>query len=129
MSKYGIFSGPYFPAFGLILSLRIQSECGKIRTRKNSIFGHVLCSTLVLNALKLNLDPANATCDSIVVQETCQLVSSELVTINIDVSGFTNTPRSIQVLQHLPNAADDFTFYDGNGASDPNIFVISAPNF
>ena len=33
------FSGPYFPAFGLNterygVSLRIQSECGKIRTRK-----------------------------------------------------------------------------------------------
>ena len=33
------FSGPYFPAFGLnterySLSLRIQSECGKIRTTK-----------------------------------------------------------------------------------------------
>ena len=45
MSKYGIFSGPYFPAFGLnterySVSLRIQSEYGKIRTRKNSVFGH-----------------------------------------------------------------------------------------
>ena len=39
------FSGPYFPAFGLntkryFVSLRIQSECGKIRTRKNSVFRH-----------------------------------------------------------------------------------------
>ena len=39
VSKYGIFSGLYFPAFGLnkeryFLSIRIQSECGKIRTRK-----------------------------------------------------------------------------------------------
>ena len=38
VSKYWIFSGPYFPAFGLnteryFASLRIQSECGKIRTR------------------------------------------------------------------------------------------------
>ena len=97
--------------------------------QKHSIFGHVSCSTLVLNALKLNLDPVNATCDSIVVQETCQLVSSELVTVNIDVNGFTNTPRSIQVLQHLSNAAGDFTLHDGNGASNPNISVISAPNF
>ena len=45
MFKYGVFSGPYFPAFGLnteryFVSLRIQSECRKIRTRKNSIFGH-----------------------------------------------------------------------------------------
>ena len=28
------FSGPYFPAFGL--HSRIQSECGKIRTRKTT---------------------------------------------------------------------------------------------
>ena len=45
MSMYGIVSGPDFPAFGLnkerysSVSLRIQSECGKIRTRKNSVFG------------------------------------------------------------------------------------------
>ena len=44
MPKYGVFSCPYFPASGLNteneLSLRIQSECGKIRTRKYSVFGH-----------------------------------------------------------------------------------------
>ena len=44
------FSGPYFPAFGLNaeiirVNLRIQSECGKIRTRKtpnSEIFHAVL---------------------------------------------------------------------------------------
>ena len=45
MSKYGVISGPYFLAFGLTtkrysVSLRIQSKCGKIRTRNNSVFGH-----------------------------------------------------------------------------------------
>ena len=45
VSKYGVFSGPHFLAFGLNTErysafLRIQSECGKIRTRKNSAFGH-----------------------------------------------------------------------------------------
>ena len=45
VSKYGVFYGPYFPAFGLnaercFVSLLIQSECGKIRTTKNSVFGH-----------------------------------------------------------------------------------------
>ena len=37
------FCGPYFPAFGLHtegVSPSIQSECRKIRTRKNSVFGH-----------------------------------------------------------------------------------------
>ena len=47
MRKYGFFSGPYFPVFGLNteiygLNLRIQSEYWKIRTRKNFVFGHVL---------------------------------------------------------------------------------------
>ena len=43
VSKYGVFSGPHFPAFGLNneryeVSLHIQSVlCGKIRTRKNSV--------------------------------------------------------------------------------------------
>ena len=44
-SKYGVFFGPYFPAFGLNterygVSLPIHSECGKILTRENSVFGH-----------------------------------------------------------------------------------------
>ena len=43
--KYGVFSGPYFPTFGLNteryeVSLRIQSKCGKIQTRRNFAFGH-----------------------------------------------------------------------------------------
>ena len=42
----GDFSGPYFPAFGLntgryFVSLHIQSESGKVRTRKNSVFGYI----------------------------------------------------------------------------------------
>ena len=46
VSKYGVFFfGPYFPAFRLnterySVSLRNQPECRKIRTRKNSVFGH-----------------------------------------------------------------------------------------
>ena len=37
--KFGVFSGPYFPVFVLntknySVTLRIQSECGKIRTRE-----------------------------------------------------------------------------------------------
>ena len=45
VSKYGVISGPYFPAFEVNteryeVSLRIHSECGKIQTRNNSVFGH-----------------------------------------------------------------------------------------
>ena len=44
-----IFCGPHFPTFVLnmerySISPRIQSECGKIRIRKNSVFGHFSCS-------------------------------------------------------------------------------------
>ena len=47
VSKYEVFSGLYFPVFGLnteiySVKLRIQSKYGKIRTRKNSTFGHPL---------------------------------------------------------------------------------------
>ena len=45
VSKYGVCSGPYFPVFGLNteiyeVNFRIQSEYGKMRTRKNSVFWH-----------------------------------------------------------------------------------------
>ena len=45
VSKYGVFSGPYFPVFGLNaesfgVNLRIQSKCGEMRPEKNSVFGH-----------------------------------------------------------------------------------------
>ena len=45
VSKWGVISGSYFPAFVLNterheVSLRIQSECGKIQTRKESVFRH-----------------------------------------------------------------------------------------
>ena len=45
VSKYWVFSGLYFPVFRLnteiySVNLRIQSKCRKIRTRKNSVFGH-----------------------------------------------------------------------------------------
>ena len=55
VSKYGVISGPYFPVFGLNMeihevNLRIQSEYRKIRTRNNSVFGHISRSENVLNS-------------------------------------------------------------------------------
>ena len=52
VSKYGVFSGPCFPAFGLntercSVFFRIQSKCGKILTRKNSLFGHFSCEAVI----------------------------------------------------------------------------------
>ena len=45
LSKYGVFSSPYFPAFGL--NTERYEVCGKIRTRKNSLFGHISHSVRV----------------------------------------------------------------------------------
>ena len=57
------FSGPYFPAFGLntdryFVSLRIQSECEKIRTRKNSVFEHLSRSLFYLLSFTFILFPS-----------------------------------------------------------------------
>ena len=55
LSNYGVFSCPYFPAFELnIVSLHIQSECGKIRTRQNYVFGHFSGSETI-NYFRKNL--------------------------------------------------------------------------
>ena len=45
VSKYGVFSSPYFIVFGVNsviyeVNICIQSEYGKTQTRKNSVFGH-----------------------------------------------------------------------------------------
>ena len=53
VSKYGVFSGLYFPAFRLnterySVSLRIQSKCRKMRTRRNSLFGHFSHSVILM---------------------------------------------------------------------------------
>ena len=50
--RYGVISDPYFPVFGQNterngVSLLIQSEYRKIRTRNNSAFGHFLRSDVV----------------------------------------------------------------------------------
>ena len=59
--KYGAFSGPYFPAFGLnterySVSLRIPSKCGKIRTRRNSVFRYFSCSESLYPQVKHHLE-------------------------------------------------------------------------
>ena len=56
MSKYGVISGPYFSVFGVNterygVSLRIQSEYRKIRTRNNSVFGQFSHSVIHVDLL------------------------------------------------------------------------------
>ena len=58
MSKYGVFSGPYFAVFGLNteingVNIHIQSEYRKIRTRNNSVFGHFSHSVVLIKPTKL----------------------------------------------------------------------------
>ena len=53
VSKYRVFSGPYFPVSGLNTKIyegyfRI-TEYGETRTRKNFIFGHFLHSLVYIN--------------------------------------------------------------------------------
>ena len=62
-SKYGVFSGPYFPIFGqnteiYSVNLRILSECRKIWTRKTSIFGHFSGSEINRPFIFLSADRA-----------------------------------------------------------------------
>ena len=59
MSKYGVFSGPYFPVFRLNMdiygvNLRIQSEYRKTWTIKNFVFGHFSRSELPTTYQVLN---------------------------------------------------------------------------
>ena len=46
--KYEVFSDPYFPVFYSV-NLLIQSENGKIRPGKNSVFGHFSHNTYLWN--------------------------------------------------------------------------------
>ena len=61
MSKYEVFSGPYYPVFGLNteiygVNLCIQSEYTKIRTRKIYVLGHFLHKVrLVIVSLAVNI--------------------------------------------------------------------------
>ena len=57
-SKYVVISGLYFSVFGLnmknLLNLHIESECRKIWTRNNYLFGHFSCSVKGWNVLIAN---------------------------------------------------------------------------
>ena len=64
------YSGPYFPAFGLNterceVSLRIQSECGKIRTRVTS-------NTQTFHAVILNIKKTKTVQRNSIKKELCK---------------------------------------------------------
>ena len=61
VSKYGVFSGPYFPTSRLNterygVSLRTQSKFGKIRTRKNSVLRHFSHSESFIPVGNMNIE-------------------------------------------------------------------------
>ena len=83
MSKYGVFSGPYFAAVGLNteryrVSLRIQPERRKLLTRKNSVFGPFSRSVNVSYRQYVNRNVHVSYFTIIVVQEntaTCVMLN------------------------------------------------------
>ena len=65
----GVFSGPYFPVFRLnaeiyYVDLCIQSEFGKIRIRKNSVFGYYSRSACVPQSYTLSRSSINWSTES-----------------------------------------------------------------
>ena len=87
VSEYGVYSGPYYPVFGLntkiySLNLRIQSEYRKIQTRKNSVFGHfsrsdyhVIC---FLEILRMESQFSTSLPDSHSRKAICELINREV---------------------------------------------------
>ena len=91
VSKYGVFSVPYFPAFGLnteryAVSLRIQSECGKIRTRKNSLFGHFWRSDNYLKTRKVEIKISFQHMNLVVSYMKIDIIKKRCVSIRYDRS-------------------------------------------
>ena len=101
MSKYGGFSGRYFPAFGLnterwFVSLRIQSECGEIRTRKTSVFRHFSRSEYVLTNWMKTLLILNVILNNIGLKEIYWIkVSKNWILLH--VIGYTVLPFLINI--------------------------------
>ena len=64
VSKYRVFSDLCFPTFGMntggnSVSLCMQSKYGKIRTRKNSVFGHFSRSSSLSNFVIISFSTIN----------------------------------------------------------------------
>ena len=80
------------------------------------------------NALTLNLDPPNARCDSVVLQETCVPDRSELVAIPYNTDGFTSSPWFIDSSQHLQNVTHSSTSQEERNEPKLNVILIVASN-
>ena len=54
------------------VSLRIQPECGKIRTRQNSVFGHFSRNNGVISSFNVNVSKKNFSCLFLIVMTLCR---------------------------------------------------------
>ena len=97
VSKYGVFSGRYFPAFGLNVeryevSLRIKSECGKIQARKNSVFGHISRS----DAFSLHPLPPSTSLWTLLFKKDITAIFCELLSIKEPQTNLQNKETTVQ---------------------------------
>ena len=75
----------------------------------------------------LNLDPPDARCDSIVVQEACVPDQSQLVAITDNIDGFTSNPLIADSSQHLQNDMHSSISYEESGEPELNVILIVVP--
>ena len=86
MSKYGVFPGPYFPVFEVNtelygVNLRIKPKYGKLRTRKNSIFGHFSCSESHKVLSGIHAEASEEPCQTSMMECFAKIVSFKPVNI------------------------------------------------
>ena len=96
VSKYEVISGPYFPVFGLNterygVSLCIQSEYKKIRTRNNSAFEHLLC----IESDKDNRLRLMATLENMLIKYQLQMMYLLISDVILTVGNGSNTKYDI----------------------------------
>ena len=75
----------------------------------------------------LNLDPPDARCDSIAVQEACVPDQSQLVAITDNIDGFTSNPLIVDSSQHLQNDMHSSISYEESGEPELNVILIVVP--
>ena len=75
----------------------------------------------------LNLDPPDARCNSIVVQEACVPDQSQLVVITDNIDGFTSNPLIVDSSQHLQNDIHSSISHEESGEPELNVILIVVP--
>ena len=76
LSKYGVFSGPYFPAFGL------KQRDAKARTRKNSVIGHFSHNVYNNKEIDVTQDCRNIMLRRIIGKNNAGIICVNVASIN-----------------------------------------------